>query len=254
LPPELHDAASQRESSLLLVLALAIAPDPARQAPQWQLLSQQLGADRTAHCRRLHESLASLDRRLYLPLVEIALPALRRRPGEELSYLRGLIERVTQAGGEPRLFDHLLLRLLDAYLTELPQLGGQIGDRRGKLSPARAAHALLAVVAAHGHRTAETAHAAFAAGCAQLDEREATLAQRDFEPLARLRDTALLDRALERLRVLPPAGKRTILAAAWAAIRHDETVEIEELELLRVIAAVLGAPLPPVASMAAAVV
>src|SRR5690606_33337268 len=86
LPQTLHDAATQRESSLLLLFALAITPDGVAQAPQWQLLTQQLGAARTTRCRRLHEALAALDRRLRLPLVEIALPALRQRPAEQLRF------------------------------------------------------------------------------------------------------------------------------------------------------------------------
>jgi hypothetical protein len=251
LPETLYEAAISRESSLLLILALAIDPDPARDA-QWQLLRQQIGEQRTQRCRRLHEELRALDRRLYLPLVEIAIPALRQRPAEQLRYLRELLRRLTQAAPQPRLFDHLLLRVLEVYIGDSSQHPPPRG--RARMSAQNAALTLLAAVAAHGHTTSRAARAAFLSGAAKLGRVSESLEEGAFESLSDLREPGVLDAALERLAHAAPATKRTVLQAALTTIRHDQAIAVEELELFRAIAATLGTPIPPFASLTEAVI
>ena len=55
------------------------------------------------------------------------------------------------------------------------------------------------------------------------------------------------DAALAELAQASPNVKREMIAAVTACIAADGKVTVEESELLRAIAAVLGCPLPPVA-------
>jgi tellurite resistance protein len=52
--------------------------------------------------------------------------------------------------------------------------------------------------------------------------------------------------ALERLRHLAPLAKPALLAACMAAASADGSFNLAEAELLRVIAATLDCPVPPV--------
>jgi Zn-dependent protease with chaperone function len=244
LPEELRHAARSREQSFLLVLALALGREGPDRERRRQLLVTQIGAQRAGICARLRDSLDVLDERLHLPLLELALPAVRQRPAEQLEYLHELTERLVRLNGEPRLFDHLLLRLLTTYLRALPHV--RLTTTQPPQQPlASAVVTLLATVAAFGHDDPTAARAAFDAGLATLGPRGRDIAAPSFTPLAAARDLTGLDAALASLTRLRGQAKRRLLAAVLAAIRHDGEIELAEQELYRVIAATLGAPLPP---------
>src|SRR5690606_3407717 len=134
-------AAHSRDTSLLLVLALALSANARVLAAQRALLDAQLGARRAARCEALRAALERLDPALRLPLVELALPALRQRPAGELEYLFELAGKLAACNPAPRLFDHLLLRLLGAQLARLP--GGPAERAAAPQLSARAACAAL---------------------------------------------------------------------------------------------------------------
>src|SRR5690606_14926409 len=167
LPEELYHAAHSRDSSLLLVLALALSPAGKVREQQVSLLDSQLGSSRAHRCASLYQELEQLDPRLRIPLLELSVPALKQRPAEQLEYLFDLLERVTQLAPEQRLFDYVLLRLMDAYLTELPLSPLKSGQRR-KLSTRDAIGTLLGTVSAYGHDHPDEAREALAAGLASL--------------------------------------------------------------------------------------
>lgn len=238
LPASIYDAAHSRESSLLLALALAFSPDGAILAVQRRLLEAQLGARRAQRCEALRDELERLDPALRIPLLELALPALRQRPKAQLEFLFELADKLVECGGERQLFDHLLLRMLAAQLGELPGLR-RISSQPKMRSTRAACASLIAVVAAYGHDDAEAARAAYRAGSARFG----TLPE-PTAPLETLRDLALLDAALARLARLGPLDKRKVLEGVLATIRHDKHVGLEELELLRAVAAAFDTPLP----------
>ncbi len=252
LPEEIYHAAHTRDGSFLLVLALAHAADTELRRRQLALVERQLGAERAARVRTLLRELDALRPELKLPLVEIAVPALRRRPRAELEYLFELAGKVTALDGEERLFGYALLRLLEHYLLErAPARSRRLGERE-------AVERLLANVARVGQRDTAAANAAFAAGLAALgDTRERGSAAAAAENGAGASDAyaaasgsfADLDASLATLATLRPRAKRAVLAAVLATIRHDRHVAIEEAELFRAIAATLGCPLPPTAAI-----
>src|SRR5690606_26557219 len=117
LPAELYDAAHSPDSSMLLVLALALAPDAPARSSQQALLEAQLGPRRAARCAALHEALERLDPALRIPILELAVPALKQRPRAQLEYLLDLARRLGECVGERRLFDYVLVRLLEVYVA-----------------------------------------------------------------------------------------------------------------------------------------
>ena len=242
VPPEVAAAARSRDSSLLLVLALALSPDePARQR-QMTLLDQQLGATRAGLCQRLAAELVPVDHGLYLPIVELAVPALKRRPGDQLTYLFELLTRLAELDAEPRLFGFVLLRALRAFLRGTPAAAP---PRTGTtLDPGAAIRALLANVAAYGNDAAGSARAAYAAGLASLGW-QATQSDPTFDPPAAARDLVTLDSALLSLSGLRPRSKQRLLRGVLACIQADGTITAAERELFRMLAATLDTPLPP---------
>jgi hypothetical protein len=236
-----------------LLVELALSSDARLRAQQLTFLEAQLGSTRALRCTRLRGELDHLDASLRIPLLELAMPALKQRPAEQLDFLMELVKRVLALDSEQRLFDYVLLRMLTAYLAELPgpTLGARPDAARGRAqrSPRAAAAAVLAAVAGHGHSSADAAQSAFLAGLDALGGRAnqpAELAFAAFEP----RDLARLDDALLRLKTLRPRDKHALLRAVLATIRHDRRVDVAEIELFRAIAATLGCPVPPSAAAA----
>ena len=248
IPDELLQASRSRESSLLVVVALALSSDAPTRAKQLALVEQQLGNTRAELTRRLHGELERAPAELRLPVLELALPTLRQRPREQLAYLSDLLGRVQAAEPAPRLFDFVLLRVLATYLGDIPGAAGR-SPRGGRPLDARSAvRALLATVAAFGHEQASAARAAYEAGVASVGW---AVAPDDpaFEPPAAQRDLARLDAALAALASIRPRDKERVLRGVLAAIRADAVTAVEERELFRVIAIALGTPIPPDAAI-----
>jgi len=239
LPAEIYDAAHSRDTSLLLVLALALAPAARTRALQRSMLDAQLGPRRAERCAALRDALDRLDPALHIPILELAVPALKQRPPEQLDYLFELTRKLGECGGERRLFDYVLLRMLAAYVA--PAGDRVAGPARAERSARDACATLLAVVAAYGHDDMESALAAYRAGRAVLGGK---ILREAAPSLDSMRDLLRLDAALARLARLAPRAKRRVLEAVLATIRHDKRIDTKELELFRAIAATLGCPLP----------
>jgi Zn-dependent protease with chaperone function len=242
MPEELYHAAHGRESSLLLVLAFALSSDPTTQARQRALLDQKLGAQRAQYCVRLRREIATADRRLWLPLLSLAAPALKARPTAQMRFLFETAEALTAVDDELDLFEYALLRMLVSFMRAtghaLP-----LSTRRSGLHPDEALAVMLATVACHGHTSAADAQAAYAAGLAAIG-RSAESPSRAVQAALEHGALADLDAALDVLGALDEAPRRAALTALLATIRHDRTVELAEIELFRAIAAVLGCPMP----------
>ncbi len=242
VPAEVAAAARSRDSSLLLVLALALSPDEHARERQMNLLEQQIGATRAGLCRRLAAELAAVEHGLYLPIVELAVPALKRRPGEQLTYLFELLTRLAALDPEPRLFGFVLLHALRAFLRGTPAAAAPRAVT--PLDPRVAIRALLANVAAYGNDATAGARAAYAAGLASLGW-QPTQNDPSFDPPAAARDLATLDAALSSLAGLRPRSKQRLLRGVLACIQADGTIGAAERELFRMLAATLDTPLPP---------
>ena len=253
IPDELYHAAHSRESSMLLILALAIGDDERIRRRQDRLLERQLGSTRNALCQKLRDELEHLDQKLKLPMLELAMPALKQRPAEQLEFLSTLLKRLTDINTNERLFDYVLLRLLQSYLWDLPNSGVMPPKATRSMSPKAALVTLLRCVAAYGHDNSTVALAAFKTGMASASKRKSRIPEPSFEPLADVRNLGDLDGALARLAGLRPRDRARVLAAVLACIRHDHHIELAEHELFRAIAATLGCPIPPSAAINPAV-
>jgi Zn-dependent protease with chaperone function len=172
------------------------------------------------------------DVALHLPLVDLALPALKALGETERKEFLAAVEGVIRADQRVSLHEFVLLTLLRHQLAPgAPVKGGKRIEALREESLA-----LLSLIAHAGH--ADTA-AAFNAGIAQLGLREAALLPRD-----RITPEAAGE-ALDRLRALAPLAKALLVKAMFAVATADGTIRLGEAELLRLAGAVLDCPLPP---------
>jgi len=250
LPPALRDAAHSPQDALAVVLAVVLSQDiPIRERQIAHLRTRvKLPPDAFARFEALASQCARLEPALRLPLLEIAFPALRQRPPEQLRKLRIVVDEILGMNGEINVLDYALGRLLRVLVAEvLSPRARRTVSPKPKLHDLRVeAQTLFAVIAQVGHANEPDARAAFDAGMRRL----LPMAPPEFIPPSDWLNT--LDHALTRFDQLPPAIKQALIEALVVTVAHDRQVTLGEAELLRVVCASLHCPLPPLVAEVAA--
>ena len=240
IPDVLREAAYRQEQAVPLIFALVLDPRADVRARQHDALAARYDAGVVARAESLAAEVAGLHPMLRLPLASLAFPALRRRPRPQLDAFVEALHALIAADGRVDLGEYCLATLIRLQVIEslAPAAASVIG--RVKLPDAASEiAALLGIVAKHGHDDEASASRAYLAAIAEVLPGVA-LAYAPPDDFA-----SALDRAFPRLDRVAPAGKELIVAGLVRAISEDGSVRVAEAELLRVIAAALHCPLPP---------
>jgi len=243
IPAPLYDAAHSIDLAWMLVLALLLDRSGRVINRQLTLLEEQLGGERRRVVASYYDALSPVGAEYRLPLLEIAFPALKKRPAGQIDYLLTLTRRLTDVDGELDLYEYCFQRILSQGLGGAHRPGtpaGRLKPGRGKVRDA--AVRLLGVLAEHGHDSVERRAEAFRAGL-----REFGRWVEDLEyPTGEDRSVAVLDRSLDILLALNGAGRERLVTALAATAAFDGRLAVAEAELLRATCATLDCPLPPI--------
>jgi hypothetical protein len=239
IPDSLYEAAHAESTALLLTLALVLDRTGSHAERQFNLIAEQLGRDRASMVRRYYGQLVDAGVAYRLPLLEIAFPALKRRPEPQLTFLVDLVRRLVETDGEIDLVEYCFYQVL---VGNLRQSRSASAGRVSRSTARQAALQLIRIVADHGHRDPADREAARRAGRSQLGS-WAAAGQAEADASA---DTvAELDRCLSVLRRIDPGGRESLVRALSATVAHDNRMSVIEAELLRAVCAGLDCPLPP---------
>lgn len=239
LPPALHEAAHSTHGSCMLVFALLVASSgtESRKA-QVQYLQTQLEGAQWDDFVRVLGGVSRLERKLYLPLLEIALPSLHELSAAQCEHFTAQLQHLIDVDADVSLFEWCLFRIVRSALV---RNAVRSTGRHGLDRYSDASRLLLAAMARAGKADDEAAAAAFTAGLRELEGNDVDAA------LPQKHDLRALDRALDDLAQLDPLQKPRLLKALLRSARVDQTVGIEEEELLRALGAALDCPTPPLA-------
>lgn len=243
IPESLYDAAHSAEFAYLLTVALILARSGKTVARQLRLVQEQLGAERARILQRYYEELSEIGAEYRLPLLEIAFPALKLRPTQELAYLVSLTSRLIEIDGEVELYEYCFYRIMMSNLGQAIDPSGRRAPRRSRRNDLQAAATnLLRILADYGHESDDERSAAFRAGLATLGP---WAQDSDFES-NRPSTVKDLDHSLDVLLGLNSKGQESLLRAISATAAHDGKLTITEAELIRAVCATLNYPLPPI--------
>ncbi|HEX7052796.1 MAG TPA: M48 family metalloprotease [Burkholderiales bacterium] len=189
------------------------------------------GAERTV----LELARGSLPREHMLTLADLAVPAIKSQPQKARDRFLAELAALVESDGRVTLREFVLFTLLKQRLRE--GAGQPIRTRYRSLAEIPDdAVAVLSLIALAGRGSPDKA---FARGAAIVE-------LGDRSPLAPgSLSTAMLAEALERLRHLAPLAKPALLKACCETAGADGRLTLEEAELVRMIAATLDCPLPP---------
>ncbi|WP_028238893.1 M48 family metallopeptidase [Stutzerimonas azotifigens] len=235
LPTALHGAAHERTGAQALVYALLLAPELDERRRQLEMLGAGLPDEVRAALRAHEGQVAGLEASQRLPLLELAIPALKQLDRRQMLELRRQMATLIRADGRVSLMEWCLLRIVERNLAGPRPLHGteELAALCGE------ARVLMAVLAHAGHADEGAAARAFETAMALLPGTAGSLPRRAEVGLRPL------EQALRRLGRLKPLQKPRLLKAMAACIAEDGQLTVAEAELFRAVAEVLDCPTPP---------
>lgn len=240
IPARLRDATRSPDEAGLLVCGLLLDDDPAIRARQRNLVASGAGTEALAFLDQVEPHLRGLGPEQRLPLLQLALPALRGIASVELEKFLGLLDELVHADEKVSTFEFALQKLLVHSLALGRHPGSAMVNIHAFTAVVPEISLVLSALAGAATRDAATAPHAFEKGAAQLKLIEDRLRYRADA------DFAALDAALDKLATASLPIKQRTLTAAAHVVNADGQVLVAEFELLRAIAAALDCPMPPI--------
>jgi len=240
MPAAIRDAAREPYGARAVIYCLLLGKDPGLRERQLALLQDRADKDVYALTLRLLPQMDALETRFRLPVIDIAIPALKQLSYNQCApFLKNLASLINM-DAEVDLFEWSLQKILSRHLDGHFQKPSPVAVQYQETEQlTREVEFVLSAVAHAGAAGRNSAQAAFDASARGLASTGLSLLAKDQIT------TADLDRALVKLDLLAPAAKSRLLTACAISIWHDQKATPAELELLRAFASVLDCPMPP---------
>ena len=176
-----------------------------------------------------------------LPLVELAMPALKQLTSEQYQGFQKNLNRLISADNDIQLFEFLLRRTVLSHLKTLHDATRRKQRPKSVTQVHAAAADLISALATAGHSDRQLAVTALQQSMHSLSPSWNANPQTDHD--GRI-DFVAADRGLTLLSDTTLNIKQRILRACAVCIEHDGQTTPDELLLLRVIGEALGLPMP----------
>ena len=239
IPPVVLDTVHEPYGARAVVYGLLLDQQPSIRAAQMKTLSQHAKPDVVQLVVKLQTTIDALDVRTRLPLIDLALPALRAMSPTQYSKFCQCFVTLVKADQRIDLFEWMLSQVLMRHLQ--PQFGPVRSPRiqyYGLQHLKSECATLLSVVAAAGNSEAIAAES-FQRAAELLPE--LSLVQQP----ARSAGLDDLRQALAKLDQVAAKHRGRLVEACAVAICADQHVTWQEAELLRGISDLLDCPMPP---------
>ncbi len=239
IPDNINQAAHSTEWAPEVLLYTLLDKNSQVMEQQLQIIAQRMGADSEAQVSALLDAGGLLQPEQRLPLLEMAFPALKRRPPDYVAKVMATVNALVEADGRIDVFEYLLARVIKQHLWESHNPHAvKVAGRKTLRACSKEAVQVMAILAAHGHAERAAVESAFKAGVLALGLDVNT-------PMPQLENWVVaLDRALPKLDHLKSTGKEKLVRALTEVVLHDSELAPSELELLRVICDLIHVPLP----------
>ncbi len=240
LPETLSAAAHEPWGARALVCALLLDEEADIRARQLDEVRRREEPRILETIEALREETRRLGRELRLPVVDLALPALRELSPAQAGNFRKLLLALVRSDRRVTPFEWAVTTIIGNTLAaaeDRPHVEAR--HSQGVAQMRIQVRVVLSMLAHAGHdREGDTA-AAFDAGIAALGlGGEAMYARESL-------NFATVDNALRRLDRLRPGEKARLLQACAAVIGANHDVSVAEFEMIRAIGAALHCPIPP---------
>ncbi len=243
VPAAIRAAANDPLGAHALICAFLLSEDADTREKQLADLGRATSAGVREETVRIWSEAKGVPSHARIPVVDLALPALRRLSTAQFEQFRAGVNGLIASDEKCDLFEFMLqkivMRHLDTRFYPERRPVTQFYDLRPL---ARDAGILLSATAYAGADDPTHAQAAFAKGAESLGR----IARVEIPWLPSTEcDLTHLDSALDRFAQSVPQIKKNVLNACAETVAFDNTIHPREAEILRAIADTLDLPIPP---------
>jgi Zn-dependent protease with chaperone function len=242
LPMAIKEAAREPHGARAVIYSMVFDEGQEVRAGQLKQLQDHADPDVYALTAALLPQMDELDVKYRLPIIDIAIPALKQLSLSQYQSFRGNLTALIEMDSRIDLLEWSLQKILFSHLD------GQFF----KLAPIKARYSepaqlkkeielVLSAMAHAGAQNQGDAERAFAAAADALKSGQLVLLPKNQIKLSDL------DLALEKLEQLKPLAKSRLLQACVASVEYDGSTTAVEADVLRAFAGALDCPMPPVA-------
>lgn len=237
IPVKLREAAHEPLAAEALICAMMFTSGEKFELPDW--FAEKAGHGTADEVEKLMGILKGGDRSWYLPLAELALPALRNMSKKQYTEFRSVLEKAMLEAKPPSLFlfalEKMVIRQLDTKFSKskVPEIRHHHLKTLGpELS------VLLSAFAHTGDKDPQKAWNAGITAIKKFLPDGVVLLDKDQCGLNKL------NKALDELAVSANPVKKYFLSAVIYIVTSDQQVSTEEKELVRAVSEALDCPIP----------
>lgn len=239
---KVQSAARDPLDATALIYAMLLSPDPTLHAKQLTDLDKRAALGMGDKAAALWPEVAPIAARARLPLVNLALPALRQLRPDEFEQFSHALQWLIESDGQIEIFEFVLQKIVRRHLAsqsgEIRPTSIQYHTLKPLVPDCSVVLSALANVSSSDSGEIEKA---FQAGAPLLRAQADGLQLLPREKIG----LAQLDTALDRLALAAPQIKKNLLEACVQIAGADGVLQEREAELLRAIADTLDCPVPP---------
>ena len=240
LSAAIKDAAREPHGARAVIYSLVLDKGQEVRARQLKQLQDHADAGVYALTLRLMPEMDRLDVKYRLPVLDIAMPALKQLSLSQYKSFKGNLTALIEMDSRVDLLEWSLQKILfshlDAQFFKVAPMKARYSDP-GQVR--KEVELVLSVIARAGAENQSDMEQAFGAAAQALGLSGLALLAKDQIKVSDL------DLALGELERLKPLAKSRFLKACVAGVVRDQRVSALEVELLRAFASALDCPMPP---------
>lgn len=242
---KVQSAAREPLDATALVFAMLLSADDAVRTKQLMELGRRAASGAGQKTAALWPEVAPIASRARLPLMNLALPALRQLRPDEFAQFNQALQWLIESDHRIEIFEFVLQKIVRRHLASQSGETRPVSVQYDTLKPLmRDCSVVLSALANVSSRHAGEVEKAFRAGAPHLGATADWLLPRNECGLEQL------DTALDRLALAAPQLKKSLIAACVQIVGADGLIQEREAELLRAMADTLDCPIPPFVEIA----
>jgi Zn-dependent protease with chaperone function len=237
----IKEAAREPYGARAVIYSLVLDPGQAVRDRQLAHLQAYADPDVLALTHKLLSEMDGLDIKYRLPIIDIAIPALKQLSLDQYQAFRDNLVALIEMDFRVDLLEWSLQKILFNHLDGQFFKRVRTKTRYSHVGQLKQETALiLSVLAYAGQQDLNDIEEAFSAAVSTLEISGLQLVAKNAIHLSDL------DRSLQELEKLNPLVKPQLLKACAASIVRDQEISPVEVELLRAFSDALGCPMPPI--------
>jgi hypothetical protein len=243
VPASLQAATHDPLGAHALICAFLLSDDASAREKQLDELGRATSSGVREETVRIWPEVKGVPAHARIPLVDLALPALRRLSTAQFEQFRAVVNALIASDEKCDLFEFMLQKIVMRHLDTRFYPDRRPVTQFYDLRPlARDAGVLLSATAYAGADDPAQARAAFQRGAESLGRM--ARAEIPWLPTTEC-ELSHLDSALDRFAQSVPQIKKNVLSACVETVAFDAKIQPREAEVLRAIADSLDCPIPP---------